>query len=208
MTELPANHHFPDVEIEPSSSTDVQPRPGTLAWVAAQDVVEHLGAQVPACHRIPEDASLAELEPANTLCRVVSADGQRCRGTRLLAYGLCMGHAGGGGMSDHAAMSRRGAAKQQELRLTRELLGIGPRTAGNPRAAARLLAAQRASEIASAIVDGPLDADLGPIERQKAALAVLDATFPLQAASLTLSSTDPEDMDWKSMQEMAISLLS
>jgi hypothetical protein len=40
-------------------------------------------------------------------------------------------------------------------------------------------------------------------------LAAVDATFPLVTASLTLEiPDDPDDMDWKSMQALALSLES
>src|SRR5215471_6190125 len=86
------------------------PKRGTLAWLQAQPTVMLAdGTTVPATHRIPEGAELA-LPSADSRCRV-TVGGERCRGTRLKAYGLCMGHAGGGGMSDHAAMTAKGAAK-------------------------------------------------------------------------------------------------
>ena len=192
------------------SSTEGEelPRVGTLAWLGTHDLIAYDGVMLPSCHRIPEGASLAPPDAADTRCRVTYTTGERCKGTRTLAYGLCMGHLGAGGASDPAAMSAKGTAKLKELRMTREILGIGPRTASSPRTAMRLRAAQRASELASAIVDGPLDADLDALARQRAALAAVDATFPLQSGTIELSiSDDPNSMDWKSMQELAASLL-
>ena len=180
------------------------PKRGSIAWVQAQGTVERDGRQVPACNRIPADATL---DPSTTSCMVVFNDGTRCRGTAVRKLGLCMGHAGGGGMADQKSMSRKGAAKQHSLRLSRELLGIGASRTGDPRMVARLRAAQRAQDIAAAIVDGPLDAELKPLDKQRAALAALDATFPLQTASLTLSIDDPDDMSWNDMQQLAASLL-
>ena len=184
---------------------EIKPRPGTLAWLRTHDLIERDGVLVPSCHRIPEHAELCAADDTPR-CRV-TVDGERCKGTRLIAYGLCMGHAGGGGTRDLPAMQEKSTAKRQQLRLTKQVLGIGPKTAANPRAVMRLLAAQRANELASAVVDGPLDADLGPIERQKAALAALDATFPLEPATLQVELGDPESMSWEDMQRLASSLL-
>ena len=198
---MPANEHFPDVEIEPSSSVRV----GTLAWLRQQDVIEYAGVMLPSVHRIPEGSSLAEPD-GSPLCRVIRPDGERCRGTRVIAYGVCMGHAGGG--ADPKEMSRAGTAKLKELRVTRELLGIGPRTAGSPRAAMRMRAAQRAGDFVKAVIDGPLDAELAPLEKQRAALAALDATFPLQKGTIELSmDSDPENMSWQELQSLSASLL-
>src|SRR5262245_47115533 len=183
------------------------PALGSLAWVQAQGTVELLGELVPSCHRIPPDATLCPPDESGSRCRVIKADGQRCKGPRLRELGLCMGHAGGGGTQDLDAMREKAAAKQASLKLTRQLLGIGPRRGADPRTAVRLRSAQRASELAAAIVDGPLDAELGPIERQRAALAVLDAAWPLQAGTLTVELSDPEGMAWEDMERLAASLL-
>ena len=188
-----------------------QPQRGTLGWLAEQGTTERNGEAVPACHRIPEDATLSE-DTSSTKCRVILASGERCKGTRLKAYGLCMGHAGGGGTVDPASMSAKASAKLRSLRVTREVLGIGPRTAANPRAAMRIRAAQRAADYVSAVVDAPLDdRKLSSVERQVAALKALDAAFPIQATTVSLQlddSSDLDDMDWKSMQALAASLLS
>ena len=185
----------------------VEPKRGTLAWLQAQPTVTLAdGTTVPATHRIPAGAELAQPD-ADSHCRVIGSDGERCRGTRLKAYGLCIGHLGGGGMADHKAMSRRGAAKLTSLRMSRELLGIGPRSNADPRAFMRLRAAQRADEFARAVVDGPLDDKrLSTVERQTAALKALDATFPLQTATLSLSMDDPDSMSLQDMEHV-ISLL-
>jgi hypothetical protein len=213
MDEIPAQGEIlppADIVVEAGngSSHDDAPRKGTLAWVLAQDTVEREGISVPACNRIPEGATMLA-EPDGTRCRVVFASGERCQGTRLHALGLCMGHAGGGGSvtADLQEMSRRGVAKQHSLRLTRQLLGVSASRAADPRVAARLRAALRADDLARAVIDGPLDADIGAIERQRAALAAIDATFPLQAATVELSLSDPEDMSWENMKRLAVSLL-
>jgi|SRR5215471_1773992 len=189
-----------------AGADDGEPKRGTLAWLQAQPTVTLAdGTTVPACHRIPEGAELAQPD-ADSHCRVI-VGGERCKGTRLRAYGLCMGHVGGGGMSDHEAMSRRGAAKLTSLRMSRELLGIGPRSNADPRAFMRLRAHERTLEIAKAIVDGPLDDKrLGTVERQVAVLRALDATFPLSTATVSLEIGDPEAMSLQDMEHV-ISLL-
>src|SRR5215467_2983479 len=182
------------------------PARGSLAWLLAQPKVEHAGEEVPSCHRIPLDATLCPPDDTGK-CRVTSVTGERCKGTRLRALGLCMGHAGGGGAADLEGMRAKSAEKRASLKMSRQLLGIGPRRAADPRAAVRLRSAQRASELAAAIVDGPLDAELGAVERQRAALAVLDAAWPLQAGTVTLELSNPEGMNWEDMERLAASLL-
>lgn len=93
--------------------------------------------------------------------------------------------------------------------MTRQMLGIGSGRVNDPRAAARIRAAVRADDLAKAVVDGPLDAELKPLDRQRAALAAIDATYPLQTvtAELSLSAdTDIDAMDWATMQRIALSL--
>ena len=121
-----------------------QPQRGTLGWLAEQGTTERNGEAVPACHRIPEDATLSE-DTSSTKCRVILASGERCKGTRLKAYGLCMGHAGGGGTRDIVAMQRKSNEKRASLKLTKQILGLGPVRSSNPRAVVRLRAAQRAA---------------------------------------------------------------
>jgi hypothetical protein len=61
--------------------------------------------------------------------------------------------------------------------------------------------------MASAIVDGPLDdKKLGTVERQVAVLKALDATFPLQTATVELSLNDPDSMSLQDMEHV-LSLL-
>jgi len=182
------------------------PKRGTLAWLEAQPTVEYDGYAVPVCHRIPAGAKLASPD-ADSRCYVIGHDGERCRGRKLKALGLCMGHAGGGGTADLADMRRRSVERRAELKMTRQVLGIGASRRADPRAVMRLRAAQRANELARAIVDGPLDADLDAVVKQQAALRAVDATFPLQTASMTLSIDDPDDMSWNDMQQLAVSLL-
>ena len=184
-----------------------QPKRGTVAWLQAQGTVEFDGVAVPTCHRIPEGAELAQ-PSEDSHCRVV-IKGERCKGTRLLAFGLCMGHAGGGGMGDLDEMRRLSSEKRASLKILRQTLHIGGSRAADPRVAARLRAAQRANEIATAIVDGPLDdRKLGTVERQTAVLKALDATFPLQTTTVELSLSDPDSLAWHDLEQLAISLES
>jgi hypothetical protein len=182
----------------------VAPKLGSLAWLHAQGTVEHLGAQVPTCHRIPTDASLTEADGSR--CRVVLASGDRCKGTRLKVFGLCMGHAGGGGTRDLPAMQERSNTKRSQLKLTKQILGYGPKRAADPRVAVRLRAAQQANEIAIAVVDEPLRAELPVLDKQRAMLAVLDAAFPLQQATLSLEISEPDSMAWQDLEALASSL--
>src|SRR5215471_9888656 len=60
---------------------DGEPKRGTLAWLQAQPTVTLAdGTTVPACHRIPEGAELAQPD-ADSHCRVI-VGGERCKGTR------------------------------------------------------------------------------------------------------------------------------
>jgi hypothetical protein len=189
------------VEIAPE-----EPKRGTLAWLQERPTVDVGGLALPDCHRIPEGAEIGEEE--GHACRVIIG-GTRCGGTRVRAFGVCIGHAGGG---DPEAASLRGHAGKARLRQRRLLLGIGSRTAANPRAIARMAAQERAEEIAAALVDGPLDArDLTAMERQRAVIAILGETFPLQTASLEIEL--PADVEgiaslgWQEMQALAARML-
>jgi hypothetical protein len=183
---------------------------GSLDWLALQPVVTVQGLELPACHRVPDDATLGEPESAR--CRVVQADGARCKARPTRRYGLCMAHAGGGGFQDPGAMSRRGHAARARVRAERTLLGIGAAGRGSPRAIARQAALRRSFELAAAIVDGPLDdPELGSIARQAAAIRAVDATFPLQSASLEIelpaSAGDVQGLSWQDLQALAGRLL-
>src|SRR5215831_17956288 len=203
----------------PDSATadDVQdaepPREGTLAWLQTQEHVDVQGLQLPAVHRVPKDATLL-LGDDDGHCRVVKADGKRCGSTRLRLYGICLIHAGGGGFigeNGAAVMSKRAHAVKIARRERRELLGIGSRRAASPRQIARVQAMARAEALAAAIVSAPLDdASLGTIERQKAALAALEATFPLATVSAEVSfpasAEQAASMTWPEMQALAARL--
>jgi hypothetical protein len=91
-------------------------------------------------------------------------------------------------------------------------LGISARRVGDPRQHARVRALERADALAAALVDGPLDAEgLTALERQRAALTALDATFPIATASVTLevpeTEADAAGMGWAEMRELASRLL-
>ena len=199
---------------EASNGADSEPRLGTLAWLLLQPRILFQGFELPACHRLPEGASMLAGD-RDGRCRVVRADGARCKSPSLRAFCACLVHAGGGGFlgPDGArAMSRKAHAVKVARRERRELLGIGPRRAASARQIARVHAFERAEQLALAIVDGPLDdSSLGTVERQKAALAALDATFPLAATSVEVSipadSAGAESMSWSEMRALAAQLL-
>jgi hypothetical protein len=92
------------------------------------------------------------------------------------------------------------------------MLGITPSGRAEPRQLARLAALRRSAELASALVDGPLDdPELSSLSRQKAALTALDATFPIQTAELTVELPGEAEgvasMGWQELQQLAAVLL-
>lgn len=193
---------------EPETS-ELEPRPGTLAWLERQDHVDVLGLQLPACHRIPDGSTLAE---GNGHCRLVKPDGQRCPAPATRRYGICLVHSGGGGFADPFAASQAGHAAKVKMRERRTLLGIGANRVGNPRSHARLRALERAESLAEALVDAPLDdPEISALARQIAAVRALDATFPLQQASIELElpaqADQVEGMSWENMRQLAARLL-
>lgn len=196
--------------IEPEA--EPPPKEGTLAWLQQQPHVEVLGLELPVSHRVPAGSQLASAEDEPGRCRVIRPSGDRCKATATRVYGICSGHAGGG-LQDFAIGSKVAHRNKARLRARRELLGIGPSRVGNPRSHARLAALERAELLAEAIVIAPLDdASLGTIERQRAALAALDATFPLQRVDVELelpaSPDEAEGLSWEAMQRLAAQLLS
>jgi len=109
-------------------------------------------------------------------------------------------------------MSKRANAVKIARRERRELLGIGSRRAASPRQIARVQAIERAEALAAAIVSAPLDDPaLGTIERQRAALAALEATFPLAHVSaevvLPADAGQAAEMGWAEMRSLAAQLL-
>ena len=189
------------------------PREGTLAWVELQPHVELHGELLPEGHRIPEDASLTEERSGK--CRVIRASGERCGAVATRAYGICLAHLGGGGFpKDEEARktwSAKANRKKLQIRQRRELLGIGPRRAASPRQIARVQALERAQDLADALL-APLDDDeLGSLARQRAAVTVLDATFPLATVSAEVELPADEGevaaLGWGEMQRLAAQLL-
>jgi len=189
------------------------PREGTLAWLLEQERTVVQGLELPVVHRLKEGDTLAEMD--GTHCRVVRAEGGRCRARPTRQFGVCLAHAGGGGWrdSDEArAMGARANQKKLVLRARREVLGIGARRTADPRQIARVRALDRAEAVADALVDAPLDdASLGTLERQRAVISMLDATFPLAQAqveiSLPVDGSEVQSMGWQDMQQLASRLL-
>lgn len=196
---------FSETELPPGSEA---PREGTLAWLQLQPHETVLGLELPACHRVPEGSSLAE---GNGHCRVVKPTGERCRAPATRSYGVCLVHAGGGGILDASAMARKANATKARLRARRQLLGIGPARAANPRQIARVAAMERAADVASALLAPLDDKALGSLQRQAGARALLAETMPLQHATIEVelpaSGDDVPAMGWAQMQALAARLL-
>lgn len=183
------------------------PREGTLAWLQQQPHVDVLGLSLPHCHRVPEGSTLAE---PNGYCRVIKPSGERCRAPGTRHYGLCLPHVGGGAQ-DLTAMGQAGNAAKVRLKAQRHLLGIGPARAANPRQIARVQAMARAERLAEALLAPLDDDDLSSLAQQRAAVTVLDATFPLQQATVELELPAEEAgvqaLGWEQMQALAARLL-
>src|SRR5580765_3362188 len=201
-----------EVEAEPGSALVgevVEPSKGSLAWLESLPTVEVMGRELPSVHRIPAGSTWRDDSERGTRCALVKPSGLACGAPATRRYGVCLIHCGGG--ADPAAMSPKGTAKLARLRVQRELLGVGPRGMANPRAVARVAAAERAADIAEALL-APLDArGLAPLDRQRAAAVILGETFP--AASLSVEVELPRDeaevsaMGWAELQALAASLL-
>lgn len=198
-----------EAEVE-TVAGEVVPNRGTLAWLELQEHVLVHGRELPSVHRIPADAGWRSDEERGKRCALRRADGSVCNAPGTRRYGVCVVHLGGGAQ-DMAELSRKGTAKLARLRVQRELLGVGPRGMGNPRAVARMRAAERAEEIADALL-APLDArGLAPLDRQRSAAVILGETFP--AASLAVELEIPADaeqvsaMGWQDLQALAAKLL-
>lgn len=191
-----------------ASPNEEPPRYGSLDWLALHEHVTVQGRELPSVHRVTGLRLLEDSERGKK-CAVVKANGDQCGapGTRL--YGVCLIHAGGG--ADPKVAGAIGGAGNVRLRLQRRMLGIGPRTAANPRALARLAAQERAEEVAAALLAPLDDRKLGSLELQAAARTILGETFPL--ASTTIEVDLPGDaaevgaMGWQDMQALAARLL-
>ena len=191
--------------MDDEKSLQIEPKPGSLAWLEAHETVEVDGWELPEVHRLPEGARIHRGEDDGT-CRVIVGE-TRCRGTRTRRWGVCLPHAGGGGQ-DYASMSRAGHAERSRLKHARLTLGLSARSARDPRHHARVLAVARSADVAEALVSAPLDdPELGTIERQQAVVRMLAETFPLATVSATIELPDePEavgSIGWQDMQALA-----
>lgn len=200
--------HHPNGGFSPEPPAEL--RPGSLAWLETKETVLVDGWELPSVHRVPEGARIDQGED-DGCCRV-TIEGVRCRATRTRRWGVCLVHAGGGGFYDPKAAAMRGVAERQRRAQARLTLGISARRAGDPRQWARVHAAERALDVATALVDAPLDdPDLSTVERQQAVVRMLSETFPL--ATATLSVELPADTDgvaqlgWQDMRALAARLV-
>jgi hypothetical protein len=170
---------------------------------------EPLRLVLPETARIPEGATFWE-GADDGYCRVVKADGSRCQGIRMKAYGLCAGHAGTSRIyEDPRAMQKKGAVAKVRARERRSLLVS---TGMNPRRAAREVAIRRSDAVVRALVDDPLDDEtLSTVARQRAVIGMLDAVFPLATVSaeieLPADAEGVEQLGWSDMQRLASRLM-
>lgn len=173
---------------------------------------DQLILRIPDTAIIPEGATFHEGDDDGK-CRLIRADGARCRGARMRATGLCAGHSGTGLASDPALASTLAAKGRTERARRRMVLGISARGAAQPLALARMRAQMRAEDYAQAVVDAPLDdAELGSVARQQAAIRALELLYPqatLQASvELPADSDGVASMGWQDMQALAASLVT
>jgi hypothetical protein len=170
---------------------------------------QELRLVLPETARIPEGATFWEGDD-DGYCRVIKADGGRCQGVRLRAYGLCQGHAGTSKLlSDPAGYARKGAAGKARIRERHKLLAAH---GVNPRRAAREVAIRRSDAVVRALVDDPLDDEtLSTVARQRAVIGMLDAVFPLATVSaeieLPADAEGVEQLGWSDMQRLASRLM-
>jgi len=196
-------------ELESPENPPIEPNPGSLAWLELKPTVLVDGWELPEGHRVPAGATIRQGEDDGR-CRVL-VDGVACRAIRTKKYGVCLVHAGGGGFGDPKAAGARGNAVRLQLRESRRLLAVGTKRGADPRHIARVHAVARALDVATALVDAPLDdPDLGTIERQQAVVRMLGETFPLATATVSVElPTDASEvgsMGWSSMQALAARL--
>jgi hypothetical protein len=184
-----------------------EPRPGTLAWLQQRPHVDVLGLSLPNAHRIAAGSTLAEPDGR---CRVIRPNGERCRSVPTRLYGICISHLGGG-EQDGARLSKIGNQTKVRLKAQRRLLGISGIRTANPRQIARVAALERAETLAEALLAPLDDIDLGSLARQRAAVTVLDATFPIQTTQVEVEipadSDGVEALGWEQMQALAARLL-
>lgn len=216
--EKPANSEnfvIQDDEREPLDGEIVDeaaapPREGTLAWLQLQEHVHIDGlGEIPARHKLDLVEGSLYLGEDDGRCRYERPERGRCGAPRLLAYGLCLVHAGGG--SDMSEIGKRGGAAKTRLRLHRQVLGIGPSRAADPRQLARLRAHSRAEEIAAALLAPLDDSEISALAQQRSAVTILDTLWPQQTVQLTVEmpadSEGVSGMGWADMQALAAQLL-
>ena len=197
-------------ELEPASGASLQSADGEKRASAAEACVQDAKLVLPEGHRVPEGATILEGEDEGR-CRVVKVAGSRCKAARVRGMRLCSGHAGLGGVNaDPSGAALQANAAKARIRARRQLLGIGPRRAADPRQVARLEAHERAEQLAAALVIGPLeDPNLSTLQRQAAAVTILDQTFPLQTATVEVEipAEGVSGLGWADMQALAARLL-
>lgn len=157
---------------------------------------------------LPAGATLYQGED-DKRCRLIKADGTRCRGTRMRDTGLCPGHSGVGRVAtDPAGASKQATIERQRRAAARMTLGVSARRAAQPLTLARIRAQERAEEAARALIDAPLDdAELGTIPRQQAVIRAMELLYPQVHA--TVEAELPADehgvagLDWSQLQALA-----
>jgi hypothetical protein len=96
------------------------------------------------------------------------------------------------------------------IREQRQLLAIGPRRAADPRQILRLRAHERAEQLADAMLAPIDDSELGSMARQRAAVTVLDAAFPLATVSAEVEIPGDADgvaaLSWGQLTALAVAL--
>lgn len=171
------------------------------------DVVEAWSPPVEA--KVPEGATFV-LGADDGYCRVLHVDGRRCQGVRMHETGLCPPHSGRSRILDDPrgmqARSAQGKVRARERRAMLVSNGV------NPRLAAREAAIRRSDAVVRALVDDPLDDDkLSTMQRQKAVLEMLDATFPLAQVSTEIeipaTAEGVAQLGWVELQQLAARVL-
>lgn len=201
----------PPEGVEPNEvlEGEVEPlRPGSQAWLRAQPHTEVEGRRLPVVHRL--DLVLGSLvETEDGRCQYVRPEKGRCGAPRLLGYGICLVHAGGG--SDLQEIGRKGAATQARLKVSRQMLGVGTVRSADPRQLSRVRAQARAEEIAEALLAPLDDADLGAMTKQRSAVTILDSLFPQETVQLSVEipadAAGVQALSWAEMQALAAQLL-
>jgi hypothetical protein len=145
--------------------------------------------------------------PEEKRCSHLYEDGRRCRSYRTLKdpEGRCAGHAGLNG--DLVAAGAKGRATRTALRERRRLLGL---RRADPRLLARVRMLERSEEIATRIVDAPLDDQrLGTLERQKALIAAHGFAFDEKVeVERPASASEVAAMGWRAVEKLAEVLLA